>query len=268
MGGDQLLGLLRCEPPQLRPAPLHGGKALALEGGQVLLRDLHRPLQGPPGHEHPQQAVRLRGDGQLGVVRVGVKLEGHEVELVGLHFGQPVDDELIGLPAGETQFFKGALQKGGGVRPGDAEAPGEVIVPVGEALPVEVIVGLARLVRQGAVRGGGDGPALLAVGGIGAGQFPIVVQSDVDLGLFLRVEVEDGLGIEVSMIALPILPAAGEQGAQQCRQTQRDKDASSHKLPPFQSPDTGIDGKRGGMVSGRLKISPPGRRCCRARRSR
>ena len=186
----------------LRAAPLHHGEAGALRGGQVLGGEFHRGVQGFPGHEHPQEGVRLRGDGQHGVVRVGGPLEGDQVVGVRFHPGQPVDDELVGLPAGEAQLGQGVLQEGGGVGPGDAESLREVIGDAGRALPVEVVVGLAGPVRQRPVGGGGDGPGAVLHGGVNAGQLPIVVQRDGDLQLGLWVEVDDRFLLS---------PAAGEQ---------------------------------------------------------
>ena len=105
-GGDELLRLPGGEGWKLRPAPLHGGKTGAGKGGQILLRDLHRLRQRLPGHEYPQEAVRLRGDGKPGAVGVVLKLEGDQIEWIVLHPGEPVDNKLVGLPAGEAQLFK------------------------------------------------------------------------------------------------------------------------------------------------------------------
>ena len=47
---------------------------------------------------------------------------------------------------------------------------------------------------EGTVGVGGDGPAV-PIGGVGGGELAGIVQLDRDGGLFLGVEVEDGLGV-------------------------------------------------------------------------
>ena len=107
-----------------------------MESGKVLGRNLCRGFQRLPGHEYPQHAVRLRGDGETGVVCVGIRLEGDEVIGVLFHPGEPVDDELVGLPAVQAQAGQGVLQKGGGFAAGDAEALREVVSRIGNTLPL------------------------------------------------------------------------------------------------------------------------------------
>ena len=103
-----------------------------------------------------EHRVRRRGCREPGMVRVGSCLEGDQVVGIRPHPGQPVDDELVGLPAVQAQGGQGVLQKGGGLPAWDAEALGEVIFRPADALPVEVIVGLAGLVRQCPIGTGGS----------------------------------------------------------------------------------------------------------------
>ena len=127
------------------------------------------------------------------MVRVGTCLEGDQIIGVPLHVGQPVDNKLVGLPAVQTQSGQGVLQKGGGVPAWYAEALGEVIFRPADALPVEVIVGLTDRVRQRPVGAGGDHPGISIHDGINTGQFPVIVQGNGDIGLRLRIEVDDRL---------------------------------------------------------------------------
>ena len=92
-----------------------------------------------------------------------------------------------------TQSGQGVLQKGGGVPAWYAEALGEVIFRPADALPVEVIVGLTDRVRQRPVGAGGDHPGISIHDGINTGQFPVIVQGNGDIGLRLRIEVDDRL---------------------------------------------------------------------------
>ena len=110
-----------------RAAPFHHGKACAFKGGEFLGRKLHRSAQRPPGHEDPQSSVRLRRDGEPGMVRVSVELKGDQIIGIRLHAGQPVNDKLIGLPTVQAQLRQSVLQECGGVGTGDAEALGEII---------------------------------------------------------------------------------------------------------------------------------------------
>ena len=143
------------------------------------------------------------------MVCVGTGLERNQIVGILLHPGEPVDDELVGLPAVQAQLGQGVLQKRGGACAGDTEAPGEVVCGVRNALPVEVVVGLAALVRQGAVGPGSDGPAA-TIGRIGAGQLAVKVQLDGDVCFRFRIKVDDGLFRFGNGV---IIRTGGQQGA-------------------------------------------------------
>ena len=89
----------------LAAAPLHHGEAAAHRRGEGLGLDLLGGVQRLPGHEDPDDRVRGRGDVQLRGVGVGASLEADQVIGIVLHQGQPVDDELVGLPAGQAQLL-------------------------------------------------------------------------------------------------------------------------------------------------------------------
>ena len=164
-------------------------------GGEDLGFNLYRLLQPLPGHEDPEKGVGGGGDGEGGVFRVDFILEGDEVVGVAFHLGQPIDEELVGLLVGETKGGQGFLQEGGGFISRDHEAFREVILHRGDALPEEAVVGPSSGgVGEGAVGVGGDGPTVL-IGGVGGGELAMIVQLDVDGGLFLGIEVEDGFGV-------------------------------------------------------------------------
>ena len=81
-------------------APLNQDKSFPLKTRQLLLREL---LEGSAvavvhlgnQHLHPQDAVRLRGDGEDGVVGVLLRGEGDKALPVFLQLGQPVGDEIV-----------------------------------------------------------------------------------------------------------------------------------------------------------------------------
>ena len=137
-------------------------------------RNLHRLGQRLPCYEDTEDGIGLRDNGEGRGFGVGLLLEGNQIVGVLLHLGQPIHNELVGLPSGQTKPGKGARQKGGGIGTGDAETAGEVIIGGAFAFPVEVVVGLAGVVGESAVGSGGDRPAVF-IGGIGAGEYAVKV---------------------------------------------------------------------------------------------
>ena len=232
---------------------------MAVKGGQGLGRDIHRGLQGLPGHKDPQDAVGSGGDGEFCGIGIGLLLEGDEVIGALLHPGQPVDDELVGLVPGQPQLGQGVLQKSGGIGAGDAKAPGEVILRGALTLPVQIIISLAGGVGQRAVGSGGDRPAIL-VGRVGAGHPAGIVQLHGDIGHFLGIEVDDGFGKEDLVLS-------GCQTQQQKQDRDDDKQVQnrlqdafenvcSHKLLLSARADVGIGpyGKRTRGMAGHTKL--------------
>lgn len=103
-------------------------------------------------------------DRELGRIRINVLLERNQIVGVVLHLRQPVDDKLVRLLAIKAELRERILEERRGVLPRNAEAGGKVVIRPRRALPVEVAVGLAALVRQRAIRRGADAPAV-TVGG-------------------------------------------------------------------------------------------------------
>ena len=143
------------------------------------------------------------------------------------HLREPVDDELVGLCAGQAELRKRVLQERGGLLAGDTEALREVILDVVHALPVEIAVGLAAFIGQRAVRRGGNAPRAV-VGRIGAGQVARVVEPDGDVRFRLRVEIDDWF----LRVLLFQRPAAGH-GREQEQRKQQSKNSFHNKLPPI-----------------------------------
>ena len=85
-------------------APFDGGEAGALRRGERLRGDLDGFCQRLPCHEDAQQCVGLRRDGELCRVGVGIRLERDEVIGVLFHLREPIDDELVGLRAGQAEL--------------------------------------------------------------------------------------------------------------------------------------------------------------------
>ena len=105
-----------------------------------------------------------------------------------------VDNKLVGLPAVADPEWPGCPPKRRRCPCLGTQKPWEKSYSVRlTPFPVEVIVGLTDRVRQRPVGAGGDHPGISIHDGINTGQFPVIVQGNGDIGLRLRIEVDDRL---------------------------------------------------------------------------
>ena len=89
-------------------------------------------------------------------------------------------------PDRNVELRERILEERRGILSRDAEAGRKVVIRPRRALPVEIAVGLAVLVRQRAIRRGADAPAV-TVGGIGARQLARKIKRHTHIRLLLGI---------------------------------------------------------------------------------